>query len=60
MATHEQGAGDVRALAAKLGMNHSAVAIWLKRADWTFGPGPWDAATVARIEEWRRERLGGT
>jgi len=43
-----------RGLARALGCSRQSAWQMARRADWPFGPGPWDAPTLDRIREWRR------
>jgi hypothetical protein len=47
----------LRKLAQRLKKSHTAVGRWARDADWPFGPGPWDAALVPKIEQWRARTL---
>jgi hypothetical protein len=48
---------SVRELAARLGKSHTAVAGWVRRTDWRFGKGPWEAAVVPEMQEWASRTL---
>lgn len=52
-----EGAGGQRALGRLLGVSGKTVNGWVHDARWTFGPGPWNTATVEKIRQWRRMHL---
>jgi len=46
-----------RQLGVALGVSHQAAATWVRHAEWPFGTGPWDRATLPRMKAWAARTL---
>jgi hypothetical protein len=58
MARATQAAGSIRELARRVGKSHVAVRKWLADPRFPFArSGPWDAKTVAAIDQWAGRTL---
>ncbi len=45
-------APDVEALARIINREVSTIRVWMRRPDWFFGQGPWEAFQVRQIDYW--------